>query len=383
MSSLGQFLRSALSPVFARRTSSRRLRTQTSPTAAFVETCESRELLSSISLGTLAAGNSTTERSGSITPSNILDEYSFDVAAATQLRVTIHGMTDNLNVQLVEPQGNVLFSSSLPALSTDSFVTATLGPGKLYVVRVLEGSAGVNSDYFVEISTHSISNVGFGILSSSNPNRDTSGRITPANPINNYTFNVAAATPVRVAIHGATDNLDVRLIGPGPGFAVLASSTLQGTIIDGFTTAALNAGTTYTIQVFGESAGVNSPYVVEISSVATSDDVITNAIPMTTSGLLGYGEQATRSGALGTGGDLRDYYSFTLPFSVATLEQPLPEAIYYNISANLKGSGSTKKIELLDESGEILLSRTAQFFDTSLGTYLASGTIIFESLPPN
>ncbi len=374
MSSLRRFLRVVCSLARDAKRSPRRLPSRTSGTAAFVETCESRELLSNFSLGTLASGNSTTERSGRITPTNTMDTYDFRVATATQVRVTIHGMTDNVDVQLRGLKDILLLSSSHPGVSTDSFVTATLRPDITYIVNVLQGSEEVNSDYFVEISTHSINNTSLGTLSSANATNVGSGRITPADPIDNYTFNLATATKVRVAIHGMTDNVGVRLIGPAPDFAVLGSSTLPGTSIDGFVTATIVANKTYTVQVFAESVVVDAKYFFEISSVATSDDVITSAIPMTTSGLLSYGQQANRSGTLGTGADLRDYYSFTLPLPTATPEEPLPEPVFYNISANLKGKGSTKKIELLDESGEVLLSRAAPLSDTLLGTYLASGT---------
>jgi hypothetical protein len=263
MRSLSQLLQSAFSPVFGGKRSARRLRSRTSSTAAFVEICESRELLSNVSLGTLGSANLTTERPGNI---------------------------------------------------------------------------------------------------------------APADPVDNYTFSLATATQVRVAIYGMTQNLDVRLLGPD--LNVLGSSTLSGNSIDGFVTATIPGGASvYTVEVFGGSIGVDSDYVFQISSVATSDDVITNATPMNSSGLLDYGSSAIRSGTIGTAADFQDYYSFTLPVPQHSgfPGDPPPEDRYY-ISANLKGLGSTKMVELLDDFGEVLVSRSAQFFSTTFDTYLDSGT---------
>ena len=259
MRSLSQLLKSALAPVCGAKREARRLRSRTSSTAAFVEMCESRELLSNVSLGTLGSANLTTERPGNI---------------------------------------------------------------------------------------------------------------TPADPVDNYTFSLATATQVRVAIYGMTQNVDVRLLGPD--LNVLGSSTLSGNSIDGFVTATIPGGSTvYTVEVFGGSIGVDSDYVFQISSVATSDDVITNATPMNSSGLLDYGSSAIRSGTIGPAADFQDYYSFTLPEPIPG--SPSPDDRYY-ISANLEGSGSTKTVELLDEFGEVLVSRSAQFFSTTFDTYLDSGT---------
>ena len=153
---LSQFLRSICSPVFSPKRSTRRLRSRMSTTAAFVETCEPRELLSTISIGTLTPQAPTVERIGSITTTNGSDEYTFHINDTAQVRVAISGLRDDLNVGLFGPDFSPIGSSKLSGVSIDGFVTTTIGTtGSTtgpYRVRVGRGPGVTVSNYFVSVS---------------------------------------------------------------------------------------------------------------------------------------------------------------------------------------------------------------------------------------
>ncbi len=273
-------------------------------------------------------------------PGNIQDLYRFGLAAPTDVRVNLTGLSQDNDVSLLDEFGRTLVSGTNSGNLSESVLASGLASGTYYV-RVIAFGASVSS-YELAVAIDPASDdlltnaVSLGALSATVPTIQRTGNVnSTSDRTDYYSFSLGATNDVRVNLSGLTGDADLRL---EDSFGrVIASGLLGGSLIENLSATALAAGT-YHIRVNTLFAATN--YLLAVSQTPASDDLISNAVVLSalTSGT---SPTARTSGAVGAS-DLQDYYRFQLNTAG-------------NMRLNLSGMTTDLSVEILDQFGNVIV----------------------------
>lgn len=283
-------------------------------------------------------------RTGSVGGNTDVQDYvSFVLAASTDVRVNLTGLSADLDAQLLDRFGRSVAVGSNNGNQAENFLATSLAAGTYYVRIAGLGSAA--SAYELSIAINSASDdllsnaVSLGGLTATTLTLQRTGDANSVSDvIDYYQFTLESLSDVRVNLSGMSTDADITL---EDSFGrTISSSVFSGNTIDNMGATALAAGT-YFIRVRAFSTSTN--YLLTVSRVTTSDDLISNAtvLPTLTSGTL---PTVRTSGAAG-GSDIQDYYRFDL-----TTAGNLRFAVS-NLTTDLD-------VQLLDQFGQVIIAGT-------------------------
>ncbi len=317
-----------------------------------------------VALGGLSATTPTIRRSGnrdgtSATP----DFYTFTIAAASDVRVNLSGLSADVDVRVFSSGGQMVGQSLFFSTTVENILMTAL-PAGTYLVD-LRGQ--VVSAYDLTLSTAPTSDdLITQAITLSSPTAATLPTVrheatsTTADLQDYFKFNLTAASALRINLSGLSQNVDFELLDSA-GRVIQSASAIDNEIVN-MLTSSLAIGL-YHVRVFAFGELMASKYDLTISTNTTSDDLLTNA---TSLGLLGLKGSDRRTGNVATGTDIQDYYAFAGSGDVAI---------------SLSGLSSDVDVQVLDRFGRVLASSTNggnNFESINLNIAPGSGTIFIR-----
>lgn len=314
------------------------------------ERFEERRVLTTTILFPFSDGRPTVDRIGTITSTNRVDTYQITLTSERPFQANLSGMSANLNFVLTNPDGTVLASSQQSGTALDSFAIDRLHKGQYLLNVVPVGSA--QSRYRLTLSIHTDDELlttatDLGTIAPNWP------ALTAANSLygptefqDYYRFNASANVPLRLALSGLSNDINVQVLNKNGVLVAQASAALAA--VEDITFTPTYSGLFYARVWTG--AQTYSKYRLDITRDVTSDDLFVSA---TSVGTLTADRPAVRLreyiGQLdATHHDMQDYYRFALT-STATVR--------FNFSANFEEA----EFELLDQLGRVIpLQRTIE-----------------------
>lgn len=294
-----------------------------------------------VALGGLSATAPTIRRSGNrdgftSTP----DFYTFTLAAASDVRVNLSGLTGDLDLRVFDAGGLQLGQSLFFGTTIENILMTALPAGS-YLIDVRRSVA---SAYDLTISTGTNSDdliTQASLLPTLNattlPTIRQSSIGTSADLQDYHRFDLTTASALRINLSNLSQDADIQLLDAA-GRVIQSANTTDNTI-ESILTSTLAAGTYY-LRVFAGSGPLTSNYDLTISMNTSSDDLLTNA---TSLGLLSSKGSERRTGNVAVGTDLQDYYVF---------------AGGGDIAISLSGLTSDVDIQILDRFGRVVASST-------------------------
>ncbi|MFO5494090.1 MAG: PPC domain-containing protein, partial [Cuspidothrix sp.] len=291
-------------------------------------------------VGALTATRSFSDWVGS-TDTN--DYYSFNVGTQSNLSLSLTGLSDDADVQLLNSSGGVISGSYNWSSSSES-ITSQLSAGTYYV-RVYQSSG--NTNYSLSLNTAAVAladNAGntlataraVGTLTATQSFSDWVGS-TDTNDY--YSFNVGTQSNLSLSLTGLSANADVQLLNSLGGIVTTSANT--GTTSESITRQ-LSAGTYY-VRVYQSSGNTNYSLSLNATTVSLVDNAGNTLATARAVGAL----TATQSFSDWVGSaDTDDYYSF----NVGTQS---------NFSLSLTGLSADANVQLLNSSGGVISSSTA------------------------
>ena len=232
-------------------------------------------------LGTLgAAPVSIPEAIGGSDP---FDYYSFNVAAATQVRATVSGLSDNAAFYLLNAKGETIAQGNGSPTSSITLnqALAPLASGTYYL-EVADANTSKSTGYSLDIAASPVLTIAGGTPSGAYAlgmlgatAAQHTDRLTPLAEIGYYSFSLGGPSSVSVSVSGLTDNATVYLrdasgavVASAPGTNVSGSGTYgNGTVVLDAKLAPLASGN-YFVSVEGDNPATATPYTVSATATA-------------------------------------------------------------------------------------------------------------------
>ena len=216
--------------------------------------------------------------------SDPFDFYSFSVPAATQVRATVSGLSDNAAFFLLNAKGETIAQGSGSPTSSVTLnqALAPLSSGTYYL-EVADSNASKSTGYSLDVSTSPVLTIagatpsgayGLGTLGATAAQH--TDRLTPLAEIGYYSFTVGGPSSVSVSVSGLADNATVYIRdGSGAVVASAPGTNFSGTGGYGNGAVVLNAtlaplpSSNYFVSVESENANTATPYTIS----ATATDI--------------------------------------------------------------------------------------------------------------
>jgi len=276
-------------------------------------------------------------------PTDIQDYFSFILAAPTDMRINMTGLSADVDFQLLDQFGKFIVGGANSGTTNENALATGLAAGTYYVRTAAFGTVASAYELSIAIDPTSddlLSNAfNLGTLTTSTPTVNHAADVAVGTDSRDYyRFTLSTLSDVRINLSGMSSDADVSL---EDSFGrIIASSAAGGAGIENLLASGLAAGT-YFIRVGAFSGATN--YLLTVSTAATSDDLISNAtvLPTLTSGTL----PTARTSSTAGGSDIQDYYRFDL-----TTAGSLRFAVS-NLTTDLN-------VQLLDQFGQVIVSGT-------------------------
>ena len=232
-------------------------------------------------LGTLgAAPVSIPEAIGGSDP---FDYYSFNVPAATQVRATVSGLSDNASFFLLNAKGETIAQGNGSPTSSVTLnqALAPLSSGT-YFLEIADSNISKSTGYSLDVSASPVLTVA-GATPSGAYALGTLGataaqhtdRLSPLAEIGYYSFSLGGPSAVSVSVSGLADNATVYIRDAGGAVVASAPGTnFSGSGGYGNGTVALNAklapltSGNYFVSVEGNDPATATPYTISASATA-------------------------------------------------------------------------------------------------------------------
>ena len=232
-------------------------------------------------LGTLgAAPVSIPEAVGGSDP---FDYYSFNVPAATQVRATVSGLSDNAAFFLLNAKGETIAQGNGSPTSSVTLnqALAPLSSGT-YFLEVADSNTSKSTGYSLDISASPVLTIAGGTPSGAYAlgtlgatAAQHTDRLSPLAEIGYYSFSLGGPSAVSVSVSGLTDNATVYIRDAGGAVVASAPGTnLSGSGGYGNGTVVLNAklaplaSGNYFVSVEGDTPATATPYTVSATATA-------------------------------------------------------------------------------------------------------------------
>ena len=286
-------------------------------------------------LGTLSATPvSIAEAVGGNDP---FDFYSFNVAANTQVRATVSGLSDTLSFFLLNAKGETIVQGDGSPLSSVTLnqALAPLSSGTYYL-EVADSNPAKSTGYSLDVSTSPVLAVAGGAPSGAYA-LGTLGataaqhmdRLTPLAEIGYYSFSVIGPSAVSISVSGLADNATVYIrdgsgavVASAPGKNVSGSGGYANGVVTLNASLAPSPSGTYYVSVEGDNANTATPYAISATAIPIPIAGGGTAATATNLGIL-TDAGTTKSDYVGTVNPV-NAYSFTLAskstlnFSIST-----------------------------------------------------------------
>ncbi|MBD2102024.1 SBBP repeat-containing protein [Leptolyngbya sp. FACHB-261] len=194
-----------------------------------------------------------------------VDYYRFNVGVRSTFNLTLNGLRNNANVQLLSGQGNVLQASNRPGANPE-IINRTLNAG-LYYIRVSQGvrntAYGLNLNASPDPGNNLPAARPLGVSSTPTSYADFVG---VTDPNDYYRFSLAETSDCALTLSSMGANANLQLLN-GSG-AVLQSSNNLGRATESISRN-LGAGDYY-IRVFSGGVGVNTRYTLGATAIPTA-----------------------------------------------------------------------------------------------------------------
>lgn len=294
-----------------------------------------------VNLGSLNATTPSVRRSGvRNAQSPPADLYAFTIAATSDVRLNLSGLSDDLDLRVFNAGGQQVGQSIFFSTNIENILLAAL-PAGTYLIDVrlnvttaydLTVSLAPNSD---DLITQAV------VLPTPNtttlPTVRQPSASSSADLQDYYRFQLTTASALRINLSNLSQDMDFQLLDSVG--RVIQSTAASGNSIENMLTSILAVGTYY-IRVFTFAAQLTSNYDLTISTNTTSDDLLSNA---TSLGLLSNQGSVRRTGNVAVGTDLQDYYVF---------------AGGNDIAISVSGLTSDVDVQVLDQFGRLLAQST-------------------------
>jgi len=231
---------------------------------------------------------------GTINDFDPVDFYRVTVNTPLTAGVALQNITDNIDVAVLDSNGNLIASGNNLGPSDEAFQAVFSTPGE-YFINVFQTTPGVSSDYQLalfpanaNINTTDNSNVNTTDNSNDNLNTPTFldtlvpevpitqlATINDFDPVDFYRVTVNTPLTAGVALQNITGNIDVAVLDSNGN--LIASGNNLGASNEAFQAAFSTPGE-YLINVFQTAPGISSNY--ELGLFPASADIIPPAPPL-------------------------------------------------------------------------------------------------------
>ena len=284
------------------------------------------------------------------------DYYRFSLTQSSEFNLSLTGLSDGADVELLDSSGNTLLYSSNFWLSDES-INAQLLAGDYYI-RVHPAYSNDNTEYDLTVAATAVNDAGNSLndaldINLTNSPTTYSDWVGTTDPNDYYRFSLAQSSEFDLSLTGLSDSADVELLDSS-GNTLLYSSNFW--LSDESINAQLLAGDYY-IRVHPAYSNDNTEYDLTVSATAVNDagNSLNNAKDITLNDT-----PTTYSDWVGTT-DPHDYYRFSLTQSS-------------EFDLSLTGLSDGANVELLDSSGDRLLySNNILNNDESINAQLLAG----------
>lgn len=238
-------------------------------------------LIAARPLGTLgAAPVSIAEAVGGSDP---FDYYSFNVSAATQVRATVSGLSDNAAFFLLNAKGETIAQGNGSPTSSVTLnqALAPLSSGT-YFLEVADSNTSKSTGYSLDITASPVLTIAGGTPSGAYAlgtlgatAAQHTDRLTPLAEIGYYSFSLGGPSAVSVSVSGLTDNATVYIrdasgavVASAPGTNLSGSGGYaNGTVVLNAKLAPLASGN-YFVSVEGDNPATATPYTIGATATA-------------------------------------------------------------------------------------------------------------------
>ena len=214
---------------------------------------------------------------GGVGEADASDVWSFDVEAWTRVQITMTGLSSDIDIALIDPDGNYL-AESLAGGSSDEFMEAVVGPGEYFIeVYVFEG----NSFYDLVVETFPADppppDIAGDTLETAFDLGALDGRLEVSDFVgladdgDMFRFRVPTDASVAVRLSGLESDVDVELLDD---FGSVLGSSAAGGSDPELIEADLAAGTFY---VFVYPFSGASAFTLSVETVGGTDTAETQA----------------------------------------------------------------------------------------------------------
>lgn len=292
------------------------------------------------------------------------DYFKFTTTAASPLRVSFSGLSDNYDIHLLNANGAVVSSNVLPGTNIKTIARSNLAAGT-YFIRVSGLANRDLTQYDLTISLAStiddLISQAFSLGTLDATTLPVVRRVAPsvggANVQDYHSFVLATTSDVRVNLTGLSQDIDIQLLdsfGRPIGFGSNGGNNSENVLAT-----SLAAGTYYVRVAPFQNAG--STYELSVAIDPLSDDLLSNAINM--GALSATVPTIQRTGNVNFTSDRTDYYSFTLGATT-------------DVRVNLSGLSGDADIVLEDSFGRLITSssQSGNSFENLIATGLTAGT---------
>jgi subtilisin family serine protease len=253
--------------------------------------------------------SSTITIQNSVGSTDTQDYYRFTLNSTSHLNLSLTGMSNDADVQLLNSNGSIVATSTRGVRDDEAVNLAALGAGT-YFVRVYQSYG--NTNYILRASTESISNLitvenKIGAL---NGTRTFTGSVNDTDTSDIYQFSIADNTAFNLSLTGLTHDANVRIIDDANKNGVIDidesfSLTRWGTFDESLNTfGGEGDGRSYFIQIYQGSGATN--YTLNLSTTNPS-----NLLSVETEVGILKGSR-TFGGTINSSNDAADVYHFNL-----------------------------------------------------------------------
>ena len=312
----------------------------------------------------ITLSNSPTTYSDWVGTTDPNDYYRFSLTQTSEFELSLTGLSDSADVELLDSSGNTLLHSSNFWLSDES-INAQLLAGDYYI-RVYPAYSNDNTEYDLTVSATAVNDAG----NSLNDAKDISLSDTPTtytdwvgttDPHDYYRFSLTQSSEFDLSLTGLSDSANVELLDSSGDRLLYSNNILNN---DESITAQLLAGDYY-IRVYPVYSNDHTDYDLTVSATAVNDPG--NSLNDAKEIILTE-ESTTYTDWVGAT-DTNDYYRFSISENK-------------NLSLTLTGLDDDADVELLDSTGA-LVAESGEFGTTSenLQAQLLAGTYYIRVYP--
>ena len=276
---------------------------------------------------------------------DLQDFHRLDLSATSNVRANLSGMTDSLNLQILDSFGRSVGGSSASGTAMESVNHTALAAGT-YFVRVYRRGSAATSTYDLNVTIQSsgddvpstATDRGTLVLAT-NPTFIVSDTVGGSSDLQDYQrFSLAAPSAVRLNLSKMTADLNVEILNSAG--VIVASGVAAGNAIENVLAAVLPAGS-YLTRVFSASAA-SSAYDLTVSVATTSDDLLTNAINL--GSLSSTHPTVLNRTSVGGANDIHDYFRVSLA-AASTLRVNL---------SGIQSSAANHSVQVLNSFGVVI-----------------------------